>query len=176
VAGTPELIRAEMDDQERFAELLDATIPDGWPPEEVGEATMEFMAQWLEEGPEQAGWWCWYFILKDEAAAERVLIGNGGFKGRPSRQGTVEVGYAIHPSFRNSGYATEAVKALVGWAFEHPRVQRVVADTLPLNQASRRVLEKAGFVDTGTRPQRRFMRFELERPDGRGARVTSTLR
>jgi RimJ/RimL family protein N-acetyltransferase len=162
------LIRAEMDDQKRFGHLLSATIPEGWPPEEVTEATMEFMAQWLEEGPEQAGWWCWYFILEDEAAGERVLIGNGGFKGRPSRQGTVEIGYSIHPSFRNSGYATEAVKALVIWAFGQRRVQRVVADTMPSNQASRRVLEKAGFGDTGTRPRRRLMRFELERPNGPG--------
>jgi ribosomal-protein-alanine N-acetyltransferase len=161
ISGTPALIRAEMDDRERFGELLDATIPEGWPPEDVGEATMEFMAQWLEEGPEQAGWWCWYFVLKDEGAGGRVLIGNGGFKGRPSRQGTVEVGYAIHPSFRESGYATEAVKALVGWAFRQPRVERVVAETEPGNRRSRRVLEKAGFVRRGKASQSDLIRFEI---------------
>jgi ribosomal-protein-alanine N-acetyltransferase len=161
VAGTPELIHAEMDDRERFADLLDARIPDGWPPEEVGEATLEFMAQWLEEGPAQAGWWCWYFVLRDEAAGERVVIGNGGFKGRPSRQRTVEIGYSIHPSFRNSGFATEAVKALVGWAFRQPRVERVVAETEPGNEPSRRVLEKVGFVQGGKASQKGLIRFEI---------------
>jgi ribosomal-protein-alanine N-acetyltransferase len=161
VAGTPDLIRAEMDDRERFADLLDARVPDGWPPEEVGEATLEFMAQWLEEGPEQAGWWCWYFLLRPEAAGERVLIGNGGFKGRPSRQGTVEIGYSIDPSFRNSGYATEAVKALVGWAFRQPHVERVIAETEPGNEPSRRVLEKAGFVQGGRASQKGLIRFEI---------------
>jgi ribosomal-protein-alanine N-acetyltransferase len=162
VAGTPELIRAEMDDRERFSDLLDASIPDGWPPEEVDEATLEFMAQWLEEGPEQAGWWCWYFVLIDEDAGERVVIGNGGFKGRPSRQRTVEIGYSIHPSFRNSGLATDAVKALVGWALRHPRVQRVIAETEPGNEPSRRVLEKVGFVRGGKASRKGLIRFELE--------------
>jgi ribosomal-protein-alanine N-acetyltransferase len=165
IPGTPELLRAETENQERFADLLGASVPDGWPPEEVDQATLEFMALLLEEGPHQAGWWCWYFILKGEEGQEDVLIGNGGFKGRPSPRGTVEIGYSIHPSFRNRGYATEAVKELVAWAFDHPRVRRVVADTLPPNEASKRVLEKAGFVDTGTRPRRRLMRFALERPD-----------
>jgi len=165
IPGTPELLRAEIDNQERLAELLGATVPDGWPPEEVDQATLEFMALLLEEGPHQAGWWCWYFILRDKEGREAVLIGNGGFKGRPSPRGTVEIGYAIHPSFRNLGYATEAVEELVTWAFDYPRVRRVVADTLPSNEASKRVLEKAGFVDTGTRPRRRLMRFALERSD-----------
>jgi ribosomal-protein-alanine N-acetyltransferase len=170
IPGTPALLRAEMENQERFADFLGATVPEGWPPEEVDQATLEFMALLLEEGPHQAGWWCWYFVLRSEGIHEGVLIGNGGFKGRPSPRGTVEIGYSIHPSFRNRGYATEAVGELVAWAFDHPRVRRVVADTLPSNDASKRVLEKAGFVDTGTRPRRRLMRFALERPDALGQR------
>jgi ribosomal-protein-alanine N-acetyltransferase len=166
IAGTSHLIRAELEDLQRFGDLLGARVPEAWPPEEMDQATLEFMALLLEEGPQQAGWWCWYFVLRGEQGEEDVLVGNGGFKGRPSPRGTVEIGYSIHPSFRNLGYATEAVEDLVGWAFDHPRVRRVVADTLPSNQASRRVLEKAGFVDTGTRPRRRLMRFALERREG----------
>jgi RimJ/RimL family protein N-acetyltransferase len=42
------------------------------------------------------------------------------------------------------GYATEGSRALVDRAFAEPGVQRIYAETMAVNAASRRVLEKAG--------------------------------
>ena len=65
--------------------------------------------------------------------------------GKPTERGEVEVGYSIMPSWQGSGLATEAVAALVDWAFSHADVQRVTAQTMPALAASIRVLEKNGF-------------------------------
>ena len=66
-----------------------------------------------------------------------------GFKGYPDERGSSEIGYGIDPAYQNKGYMTEAVKALVDWAFGHPFCHRVTATTVK-NPASRRLLEKLG--------------------------------
>ena len=121
------------------------------------------MAQALEKGPEQVGWWCWYFVPHNQVTGHRVLIGNRGFKGPPGDQGTVEIGYSLLPPYRNKGYTTEAVQALVSWAFGHPEVTRVIAEARPGNAASVRVLQKAGFNEVGPGAQRNHIRFEMNR-------------
>jgi len=86
--------------------------------------------------------WYTYFLLVRKS--DRRAMGVCGFKGGPSPYGSVELGYAIHEDFRNQGFMTEAVRALVVWAFEHEECQRVMAETLRDNFASQRVLQKAG--------------------------------
>jgi [ribosomal protein S5]-alanine N-acetyltransferase len=53
-----------------------------------------------------------------------------------------EVGlyYAVHPDHRGRGYATEAARALVGFAFGELRVERIVATTERDNVASQAVM------------------------------------
>ena len=60
-------------------------------------------------------------------------------------RGEVELGYRLRKSAWGKGYATEGSRALVDKAFAELGVQRVHADTMAVNTASRRVLEKAGF-------------------------------
>lgn len=62
----------------------------------------------------------------------------------------VELGYRLAPSAWGKGYATEGSRALVDLAFTEIGVQRVVATTMAVNTASRRVLEKVGmnYVET----------------------------
>jgi RimJ/RimL family protein N-acetyltransferase len=74
-----------------------------------------------------------------------------------SRQAAV--GYSMRPEFRGRGVATQAVRLLSTWAFAIG-VQRLVAGTAPDNLASRRVLEKAGFV------RETIERSRFEGPDG----------
>ena len=89
----------------------------------------------------------WYWVQLD--GGERVAIGNGGFKGRPDADGMVEVGYSVMDAYQRRGLCTEAVGALIAWAFSHPEVARVVAETNPDNIASIRVMEKNGLTFTG---------------------------
>jgi RimJ/RimL family protein N-acetyltransferase len=42
------------------------------------------------------------------------------------------------------GYATEGALAIIDLAFESPGVERVLAETMAVHTASRRVMEKAG--------------------------------
>jgi RimJ/RimL family protein N-acetyltransferase len=58
--------------------------------------------------------------------------------------GEAELGYRLLPEVWGLGYATEGARALIGHAFTELDLARVVATTMTLNLASRRVLEKAG--------------------------------
>ncbi|MBQ9510128.1 MAG: GNAT family N-acetyltransferase [Clostridia bacterium] len=75
-------------------------------------------------------------------------IGDLCFKGLISN-GITEIGYGIMEEYQGSGYATEAVKAAVKWAFENLDINAIEAETEIDNTASQRVLEKCGFVANG---------------------------
>ncbi|WP_026559086.1 GNAT family N-acetyltransferase [Bacillus sp. J37] len=91
----------------------------------------------LESDQELFGWGVWLVFSQ----TDQQLIGDIGFKGKPV-DGVVEVGYGISPDEQNKGYATEAVEALVNWAFQTGKVNKIVAECLKTNEASIRVLEK----------------------------------
>ena len=63
--------------------------------------------------------------------------------------GVGEVGYLLLPEGRGKGYATRAVRLLVGWLFDDLGLGRVQARTHLDNAASQRVLERAGFTSEG---------------------------
>ncbi len=88
--------------------------------------------------------WYSYFLLV--RAEDRMALGVCGFKGAPSLFGSVELGYALQETYRNHGYMTEAVRALVGWAFTYESCRQVTAETLSENFASQHVLAKSGLV------------------------------
>ena len=62
---------------------------------------------------------------------------------------TGTLGYWIGEPFQGRGYTTEAVRLISRFAFSGLQLHRVEAACLPENIASRRVLEKAGFVREG---------------------------
>jgi len=163
IASTLEIAQVEISDKSKFSELLNAFVPSTWPPEFNDHETMSFFLHKLQEAPEQSGWWCWYFVLNDIVTDARILIGNGGFKGKPTFDGTVEIGYSVLQEFQNLGYATEAIEALVSWGFDHPEVRQVIAETLPELKASQRVLEKSQFTYVGQGSEEGIIRYELSR-------------
>jgi ribosomal-protein-alanine N-acetyltransferase len=61
-----------------------------------------------------------------------------------------EIGYWLGVPYWGRGYATEAAKAVIGYAFETLGVQRVFAFHFTRNPASGRVLAKAGMQREGT--------------------------
>jgi ribosomal-protein-alanine N-acetyltransferase len=63
----------------------------------------------------------------------------------------VEIGYILRQSAWGKGYATEAARRLLKFAFEDSPLEDIVAITDPENTASQRVLEKCGFVYEGLR-------------------------
>ena len=55
-----------------------------------------------------------------------------------------EVRFAMGPAFRRKGYATEAVRAVVGLGFEQFRLHRIFARTAGRNEPSARLLKSLG--------------------------------
>lgn len=142
IAATDVLSCLALDDPEAFARRLAAEMPPGWPPIVVSD-TRPFFARVLAECPASAGWWIWYIVLPEP---RRVLIGQMGFKGPPSPEGTVECGYVLLESWRAQGYASEALSGLCDWAFGDPRVQRITGRTYPHLIASIRTMVRNGFI------------------------------
>ena len=62
---------------------------------------------------------------------------------------TPEIGYWLGVPYWNKGYATEALHALIDYAFTDLTHDAVQAGARVTNPASRRVLEKCGFQWTG---------------------------
>lgn len=62
---------------------------------------------------------------------------------------TAELGYWVGKEHWGSGYATEAARALVGYAFDVMELRRVHAHHLTRNPASGRVMEKIGMRREG---------------------------
>ncbi len=63
---------------------------------------------------------------------------------------SASLGYCFDETRWGHGYATEAVSALIEWAFDTLDLNRVQAETDTRNHASIRVLEKLAFVREGT--------------------------
>jgi RimJ/RimL family protein N-acetyltransferase len=77
------------------------------------------------------------------------VIGSVGFREPPDDHGVVEIGYGIVADYQGHGFATEAVQAVLAWAFGSGQVTLVRAHTLPDDSASTRVLAKCGFARIG---------------------------
>ena len=93
------------------------------------------------------GQWEWYALWIIELN-DGTHIGDLCFKGLDSN-GVAEIGYGVLEEYQGQDYATEAVKAALRWAFQNPIVTAIEAETEDDNAASKRVLEKCGFIASG---------------------------
>lgn len=161
IALYPELARAAVADRAKLSRMLKAKVPDEFPPESMADV-MEYFAQRLEADPNLVGWWGWY-VLQNEPGKERVLIGSVGFNGYPDRDGNLLMGYTVLSSYQGQGYATEAVGGLLKWAFQHPQVIGVTAETFPDYKASIRVMEKNNMVFLGAGSEEGMVKYGIIR-------------
>ena len=92
--------------------------------------------------------WAWYAIWMIELK-DGTHVGELCFKGL-NDDGSAEIGYGICDKHQGNGYATEAVGAVMDWALSQSGVKCVLAEAENDNIASIRVLEKCGFIRTGT--------------------------
>jgi [ribosomal protein S5]-alanine N-acetyltransferase len=89
---------------------------------------------------------------------DRTLIGACRLHVTDPNAGEADVGYALARRHWGHGYAAEAVRALVGFAFERLGARRVWAVCEPANRASLRVLDKAGLRRERFLRAHRFMK------------------
>ncbi len=78
--------------------------------------------------------------------ADDKLIGGVGFFGHKiGRDHKAELGYWLAKPYWGKGLMTEAVRKVAAYAFSELELMRITANVFVFNQASARVLEKAGF-------------------------------
>ena len=143
VALRPDQLQAHIDAPDRLeAELGFPVSRDNVSPA-VERAIGMKLAKMSRVPHAQHPWYTYWLVV---VTGEPFGAGLAGFKGAPDAEGRVEIGYGIDPAYRNQGYTTEAVRALVAWAFDQPGCRSVHAPVLKDNPASSRVLAKCGFA------------------------------
>ena len=160
VAATRKLLEADLhgltadnaEDRHIVAELLDAEMPGIWPPELYERDDIERMLDLLAQGGGER-WGLWYLVsrrpLAPGKAGRGTVVGVAGFAGPPDGAGNVTLGYSIVPEARRRGFASQAVRVLVGNAFRDCRTRSVSAETFETLTPSIGVLDKCGFVREG---------------------------
>lgn len=114
---------AEHRPQEAIRETFEARLPD-WSP-----------------GSEH--WLC--LVVRDSET--RTPLGVTGYIHR--ERDCAEVGFLFAPHAQGKGYALESLHAVCRYGFEEGGIRRLVATVTAGNIASKRLLEKAGFVQEG---------------------------
>ncbi len=79
----------------------------------------------------------------------RRMIGTCGFTKIDIPNRSAEIGYVINPGFGGNGFATEAARCILNFAFCELGLHRVEARFMEGNEASRRVMEKLGMSFEG---------------------------
>jgi len=108
----------------------------------------ETVAEWSErllqrtEAARGLGYWAGYHSGQ--------FVGWWGASAFVDHRDTSSIGYRLRRAAWGCGLATEGARAMVVQAMSAPGIRRVVASTLAVNHASRRVLQKAGLVQVGT--------------------------
>ena len=103
-------------------------------------ASLEVTRPWLEQ-----------MIARTAAGGEDFLIEHQGrVIGNVGAGRLPEFGFILHPDYWGRGFASEASRAFVDYAFGLSRISELTADVDPRNAASLNVLGKLGFIVTGT--------------------------
>src|SRR5439155_15159339 len=121
------------DDRGTAARLLGVPLLSEWPQADL----LDVLPLQAAADPDDEAFGVWVMIERESS----TVVGDIGFLGPPGADRTVEIGYSVVPARRRRGYASEAARALVGWALAQPEVGAVVAGCDSDNLASTRILE-----------------------------------
>ncbi|MDO9076753.1 MAG: GNAT family N-acetyltransferase [Brevundimonas sp.] len=137
---TPRLIlrSARPDDLAAMHAILSDPRATRWwstPPHETLDQTAAWLDGMIANGPDHPD-----FVVELDGR----VIGKAGFYRMP------DVGYILHPDVWGQGLASEAVGAAIDHVFHSRDVDLLTADVDPENAASIRLLERLGFIRTGS--------------------------
>jgi len=121
---------------------------------------VEHAVAWIERSNEErdAGvGWPFLIVRRDN----HTLIGSIDLSIHEERSSGA-IGYWLGEDYWGFGYATEAARAIIGFAFRILKLEEVTANALPDNERSIHVLEKAGLVHIDRRREDTFERGVVE--------------
>jgi RimJ/RimL family protein N-acetyltransferase len=105
--------------------------------------------------PEQPGW----FQYAIERTADHAHIGDVGVNLHDNRR-QAEIGFTLAAGYHGQGYATEAIRAVLGHLFRARDLHKVSAECDARNTASARLLERVGFAREGHRREHTWIKGE----------------
>ena len=112
----------------------------GWDRTDL-EGVLADIVEMSGRSPGEPGGWVQFTV--EERGGGRI-VGDVGLAVADGEPGVIKVGYTIDPAFQGLGYATEAIRALVEYAFETLGAELVRAHASAENAPSIRVAEKVG--------------------------------
>jgi RimJ/RimL family protein N-acetyltransferase len=112
----------------------------GWDRTDL-EGVLADIVEMSGRSPGEPGGWVQFTV--EERGGGRI-VGDVGLSVADGEPGVIKVGYTIDPAFQGLGYATEAIRALVEYAFETLGAELVRAHASAENAPSIRVAEKVG--------------------------------
>jgi RimJ/RimL family protein N-acetyltransferase len=116
-------------------------LEDAWTPDDAAEHVARRMARTGVDGPGSA--------LALVVEHEGTVVGDVSLWTTGDTVSRGEVGWAFNPKFTGRGFATEALRSLLGIAFDHYRMHRVVAQLDARNDRSALLCERVGMKREG---------------------------
>ncbi|MDD4125057.1 MAG: GNAT family N-acetyltransferase [Eubacteriales bacterium] len=107
--------------------------------------THEWVTRYYVENYEKNNFYRWAITLKDD----NRVIGAVGFTVEREYDSVADVSYALCKRLWNKGIMSEALTAVVAYAFNKVKINRLEAFHAVANPGSGRVLQKAGFKFEG---------------------------
>lgn len=127
-----------------FSNLFDMGLKRGksWPDNDVIE-TLPKIINNLSQVESPTGFESWMIIKKETLE----IIGDLGFKGYNHEEENIDIGYGIIEEERRNGYAEEATKELIKWAFSTGLIKEITAKCLIENTGSINLIKKLNFIE-----------------------------
>jgi diamine N-acetyltransferase len=140
----------------RPAEREDVPLMVGWLSDDRTYATLASVApysiaqeeRWFEDAVTAQGRTQWHFLVcrRDDDRP----VGMIGLHEVDERNGNASLGIVIgDPADRGHGYGSDAIRAILAFAFGSLRLERVWLDVYDFNPGARRIYERQGFVTEG---------------------------
>jgi RimJ/RimL family protein N-acetyltransferase len=173
---TPRLILRQWRDEDLapFAQLnADPRVMEHFP-STLTKAKSDELAQKLAARITERGWGLWAVEVQDTTSFIG-FVGLGKVLWQAHFTPCVEIGWRLGFDHWHRGYATEAARAAVDYAFDTLRLAEIVSFTVPANHRSRAVMERLGMTSNESddfdhpelpagHPIRRHVLYRLRNP------------
>ena len=124
-----------------------------WSPHVDADQTYRYL-QSLQASYKQGEFYDWAVVLNEKGK----MIGTCGYTEFDHENRRAEIGYVLNPRYWGHGIATEAVSAVMEFAFCELDINRLEAHFIEGNDRSRRVMEKCGMAFEGMLRQYMFIK------------------
>lgn len=137
---TTNICQAILQNDFQFLQQLNLMKGKNWPDDDVLETIPKIIKN-LNKVDYPTGFESWMIIKKET----REIIGDCGFKGYNFITRNADIGYGIIEDEQKKGFAMEATKTLINWAFSDNDLEEITAACLKENTSSSKLLQKLNF-------------------------------